>query len=323
MYNSQFINLDASENSGPLSGILSWFKQWFASQPNQEEQVEPLLRTQNDESASVRRHNSADEIPSYVECPVTYQIFRHPVMLVESQIVVEEDIVERLKVSPGGPNIGKPLRSKTYFPDLGTIKAVSAYLERHPERDNPNDRYKEYTPRLSNKHTTEPSISTEPNKIDAVCKEIVCSKTFILFVTLGGIVVSLYYLIISVPCRHLALNNLTGDKLSFTYPETLDDDWLSDCAIHPWQNVSSDASMYLRRGNLLSCTFYTDSNIKLHTSAHKISTNGEDNSGCTIIAKKTAHKCSWDLFKSCPNTPNTKKSVGGEENDSPPKLQKT
>lgn len=322
MHSSQLINLDTSENPGPLSGFLSWFNKWLAGQPYQEEQVESLLRVQYDETASVRRNNSADEIPGYVECPITHQIFRHPVMLVEAQTVVEEDIVKRLETSPGGPNIGARLSSKTYFPDRGTIKAVNAYLERHPERDNPNDRYKEYSPRLLDSHTNVSGMSTTPIKVDAACKELICSKTFILFLTLGGIAVSLYYLITSVPCRNLALNNLTGDTLSFTYPETADDDWINDCAIHPWQNVSSNSSIYLRRGDLLTCTFYTDSNIKLHTRAYKVSANGEDNRGCTINVEKTSHKCSWNLFKSCPNTPNAIKS-DDDAKDSSPYLRKT
>ncbi len=321
MYGLQSFDLDDSENLWFLSGILSRFKNWVAGQFNQEEQIESLLGEQYDETVSVRRNNSADEIPGYVECPITHQIFRHPVMLVEAQTVVEENIVAMLETSPGGPNIGAKLSSKTYFPDRGTIKAVNAYLERHPEKDNPNDRYKEYLSPLSESHTDVSSISTIPNKIDSACKELICSKTFILFFTLGGIAVSLYYLITSIPCRNLALKNLTGDTLSFTYRETADDDLSIDCSIHPWQNVSSNSSIYLSRGGLLTCTFFTDSNIKLHTSAYKVSASGEDNSGCTINVKKASPKCSWNLFKSCPNTLIEVES-GDEESDASSYLRK-
>lgn len=102
-----------------------------------------------------------------------------------------------------------------------------------------------------------------------------------------------------MPCRNLALKNLTGDPLSFTHSETADDDLFNDCSIHPWQNVSSNSSIYLHRGDLLTCTFYLDSGISLHTSAFKVSTNGTDSNGCKIKTKKSASKCSWRLFKEC------------------------
>jgi hypothetical protein len=310
-----FDNPTTLENRNIIYSLINGFITWWSSSATERDEVSDsnisssLLNSQQDESKVIedepcKRNDSASEIPSYVECPITLQIYRHPVMLVEAQMVIEEDVVESLTVCPGGPNIGVKLRSKTYFPDIGTQKAVEAYLKRHPEKDNAEERYHDYLSSFSGKKAVA-SAYDKNYKSDICYREFGCSNKFggvLLFTFIGGFAVGLYYAIRSIPCRNLALKNLTGEPLSFTYPETVDDDMVHGCSIHPWQNVSSDSSIYLNRRNLLTCTFYFNNGIKLHTSASKVSTSGEDSNGCTIETEKASSKCSWNLFKDCSNS---------------------
>lgn len=299
-------NSAAPEGDGLISSLVTRFNAWW-SQPT--EQNEPDEQMGSNIHASLLgvqyRHNSASEIPSYVECPIALQIYRNPVMLVEAQMVIEEAMVEHLTICPGGPNIGKQLLSKTYFPDIGTKKAVEAYLKRHPEKDNSDDRYPDYPPSLAGNAPVTIDVLDDNYTHDFCYKEFGCSNKFggvLLFSFIGGIAVGLYYAIMAVPCRHLALKNLTGEPLSFTYQDTVDDDRIYDCSIDPWQDVPPSASIYLDRSELLTCTFYTVSGIDLHTSAFKVSSTREDANGCGIKVEKASAKCSWDLFKECSDT---------------------
>lgn len=309
-------DFSALENQSIVSpAVASWVTWWSSPTTERNDALvrsgssvrSPLLVFQEDEHTlndekTCKRNDSAIETPSYVECPITHQIYRRPVMLVEAEMVVEEAVVENLITCPGGPEIGTKLKSKTYFPDRGTQRAVEAYLTRHPEKDNADDRFPEYPSSQRGNQTVAVDVQEEPAPRDFCYQAFGCSNKWgsvVLFTFIGGLAVGLYYAIMAIPCRHLALKNLTGGPLSFTHSSTIDDDMFSDCVINPWQNVSSNSSVYLSRGSLLTCTFYTESGIELHTSAYKVSTNGYDSNGCQIAVEKASSKCSWTLFKEC------------------------
>jgi len=243
------------------------------------------------------RCNSADEIPDYVQCPITHQIFREPVTL-ETGSVVEKGEVNRLTTCP---ITQEKLTSTKNTPAIKLKQAVEAYLTRHPEKNNPEDRYQEY----SSLSTAGGNITFHtPARRNRDClsdKEAVVS-TITFFFFFGGLAVGLYYAIKATPCQKLLLKNLTGGPLDFTYSDTANDDSYVGCEMSPWQNVPSNSSIHVYRGTLLDCTFYTTDGIKIQTTAFSVSADGQDANGCTIDVKKHRPKCTWEFFKECSNT---------------------
>lgn len=257
-----------------------------------------------------------ENIPLHLQCRVTHQIYRKPVIIMQTGAVIEQEVFtpELIKVCP---RTNENLTSWDYKPAWDILDAVEEYLRYHPEKDNEGDRYPIYhaenksnssqTPvSADNQEAAEREVQQEERRNGAYCATLssynVAIRRTIFF---GGVVVAFYYGIKAIPCYHEAWKNFTGGPLSFTSnsygKEYGHNSGEYACMISPWQNVTANSSISLTRGENQHCQFYTTEGIKIRTTAFSVSASGTDADGCSIEVKKGSARCSWNFFKTCPN----------------------
>lgn len=279
-----------------------------------ESKIDDNVILENDADNNARNLSSSksarDDIPDDLTSPIGFLIYREPVTIVQCGAVIERDEVNMLasKLPIGCPaGRGIMLTRIDWVPATNVKKAVERYIADRKKQGNPinpDEQYPEYEKTVAPTAPVLQDIAGVPfpgnNNND-------CKGPAVCLLLTGGIAVGLYYLSVAGPCYDQAWNNFTGDPWSFTYDDTIYPNYdapgeTTSCKINPWQNVSSNSTVYLDRWTRQHCTFYLTNGIKIHTTAYTTSVSGEDSNGCSIKVKRGNARCTSDFFKSCPKT---------------------